>query len=171
MSPEVLDPPAVASSETSADSPGAAQSRARAIGFNHIALEVGDIDEALAFYGRLFDFRLRSRSATMAFIDLGDQFLALQQGRRQPADDGRHFGLVVDDKEKVRAAMAAAGVEPLPGPFLDFRDPWGNRVEIVGYGNIQFSKTSGVLRGMDLGHLAKTDGALAELREKGMAPD
>jgi predicted enzyme related to lactoylglutathione lyase len=145
--------------------------RARAVGFNHVALEVGDIDEALAFYGQLFDFRLRSRSADMAFIDLGDQFIALQKGRRQPEDDGRHFGLVVDDKAAVRAAMAAAGVEALPGPFLDFRDPWGNRVEIVGYDNIQFTKAAHVLRGMGLAHLAKTESALAELREKGMAPD
>ena len=105
--------------------------KARAVGVNHIALEVGDIDEALAFYGRLFDFKLRGRSNAAAFIDLGDQFLALQKGRRQPADDGRHFGLVVDDKEAVRNALAAAGVNVLPGRFLDFLDPWGNRIEIV----------------------------------------
>jgi len=144
--------------------------KAKAIGFNHVALEVGDIDEALAFYGRLFDFGLRSRSAAMAFIDLGDQFLALQKGRRQAADDGRHFGLVVDDKEAVRRAMMAAGVEALEGPFLDFRDPWGNRIEIVGYDNIQFSKAPNVLKGMGLGHLEKTEGARRELAEKGMAP-
>lgn len=149
-----------------------AQSRkARAVGFNHVALEVGDIDEALAFYGRLFDFRLRSRSDTDAFIDLGDQFLALQKGRRQPADDGRHVGLVVDDKEAVRQALAEAGIKPLPGPFLDFLDPWGNRIEIVGYTNIQFTKASHVLRGMGLAHLAKSDRAIRELAEKGMAPD
>src|SRR5256712_3451423 len=94
--------------------------KARAVGFNHVALEVGDIDEALAFYGRLFDFKLRGKSKTSAFIDLGDQFLALQTGRTQPADDGRHFGLVVDDKEAVRTALTAAGVKPLPGRFLDF---------------------------------------------------
>jgi predicted enzyme related to lactoylglutathione lyase len=169
MSPETLDPPAAEAEALKSASAG--ETKARAVGFNHVALEVGDVDEALAFYGRLFDFTLRGRSATMAFIDLGDQFLALQQERRQPADDGRHFGLVVDDKEKVRAAMAAAGVEPLPGPFLDFRDPWGNRIEIVGYGNIQFSKAPNVLRGTGLAHLAKSDGAIAELREKGMAPD
>jgi len=144
--------------------------KARAIGFNHVALEVGDIDEALAFYGRLFDFELRGRSDDMAFIDLGDQFLALQKGRTQPADDGRHFGLVVDDKEAVRAALAKAGVEPLPGPFLDFRDPWGNRIEIVSYANIQFTKAPHVLRGMGLAHLGKTESAIEELREKGMAP-
>jgi lactoylglutathione lyase len=145
--------------------------KARAVGFNHVALEVGDIDEALAFYARLFDFSLRSRSADMAFIDLGDQFIALQTGRRQEAEDGRHFGLVVDDKAAFRAAMEAAGVEALPGPFLDFRDPWGNRIEIVGYDNIQFTKAGHVLRGMGLAHLAKTDSAIAELRDKGMAPD
>ena len=144
--------------------------KARAIGFNHVALEVGDIDQALAFYGQLFAFELRSRSETDAFVDLGDQFLALQKGRSQPADDGRHVGLVVDDKEAVRAALTAAGVEPLPGPFLDFRDPWGNRIEIVGYENIQFTKAAHVLRGMGLGHLAKSEGAIKELRDKGMAP-
>jgi predicted enzyme related to lactoylglutathione lyase len=144
--------------------------KARAIGFNHVALEVGDIDEALAFYGRLFEFELRSRSKSDAFIDLGDQFLALQKGRRQAPDDGRHFGLVVDDKAAVRAALADAGIEPLPGPFLDFRDPWGNRIEIVGYENIQFTKAEHVLRGMKLAHLAKSESAIEELREKGMAP-
>ena len=145
--------------------------KARAVGFNHVALEVGDIDQALAFYGRLFDYELRSRSETAAFIDLGDQFLALQQGRRQAADDGRHFGLVVDDKEAVRQALAEAGVEPLPGRFLDFLDPWGNRVEIVGYTNIQFTKAPHVLRGMGLGQLSKSAEALKELREKDMAPE
>ena len=145
--------------------------KARAVGFNHVALEVGDIEEALAFYGRLFDFKLRGKSEKMAFIDLGDQFLALQAGRRQPADDGRHFGLVVDDKEAVRAALADAGVEPLPGRFLDFLDPWGNRIEIVGYDNIQFSKAPNVLRGMGLSDLAKNEKAIQELTEKGMAPE
>jgi predicted enzyme related to lactoylglutathione lyase len=145
--------------------------KARAIGINHVALEVGDIDEALAFYGRLFDFTLRGQDSNSAFIDLGDQFLALQKGRRQPADDGRHFGLVVDDKEAVRNALIEAGVEPLPGRFLDFRDPWGNRFEIIGYDNIQFSKAENVLRGMKLSHLAKSASALKELADKGMAPD
>src|SRR4030081_912864 len=143
----------------------------RAIGFNHVALEVGDIDEALAFYGRLFQFELRGRSKTSAFIDLGDQFLALQKGREQPPDDGRHFGLVVDDKDAVRRALAAAGVDVLPGPFLDFRDPWGNRFEIVAYENIQFSKAPNVLRGMGLAYLSKTDAAVKELADKGMAED
>ncbi len=147
-----------------------ASKKARAVGFNHVALEVGDIEAALAFYGRIFDFELRSKSATAAFIDLGDQFIALQKGRTQPADDGRHFGLVVDDKEAVREALAKAGVEPLPGPFLDFLDPWGNRIEIVGYANIQFTKAPNVLRGMGLSHLSKNQAAIKELTDKGMAP-
>ncbi len=145
--------------------------KARAVGFNHVAIEVGDIEEALAFYGSLFDFELRGKSETMAFIDLGDQFLALQRGRSQAADDGRHFGIVVDDKEAVRQALAAAGVEALPGRFLDFQDPWGNRIEIVGYDNIQFTKAPNVLRGMGLEHLTKNEKAIEELTGKGMAPD
>jgi catechol 2,3-dioxygenase-like lactoylglutathione lyase family enzyme len=145
--------------------------RACAIGFNHVALEVGDIDAALAFYGRLFEFTLRSRSTTDAFIDLGDQFLALQKGRAQAPDDGRHFGLVVDNKEAVRAALAAADVRTLPGPFLDFLDPWGNRIEIVSYENVQFTKAPNVLRGMGLKAMRKNAAALKELAEKGMAPE
>src|SRR6478672_7049426 len=137
--------------------------KARAVGFNHVALEVGDIDEALAFYARLFDFELRGKNETSAFIDLGDQFLALQKGRTQEADGGRHFGLVVDDKEAVRAALTEAGVAILPGRFLDFRDPWGNRIEIVSYDNIQFTKAPNVLRGMGLTHLGKNDNAKKEL--------
>ena len=145
-------------------------SKARAVGLNHIALEVGDIEEALAFYGRLFEFTLRGKSENAAFIDLGDQFLALQKGRKQPGDDGRHFGLVVDDKEVVRATLTAAGVQILPGRFLDFLDPWGNRIEIVGYDNIQFTKAPHVLKGMGLGELSKSALAVKELAEKGMAP-
>ena len=145
--------------------------KARAVGFNHVALEVGDIEEALAFYGKLFAFELRGKSRDMAFIDLGDQFLALQRGRQQPSDDGRHFGLVVDDKEAVRRALQAAGVATLDGPFLDFLDPWGNRVEIVGYDNIQFTKAPHVLKGMGLAHLSKNPNALKELAEKGMSPN
>jgi lactoylglutathione lyase len=144
--------------------------RARAVGFNHVALEVGDIEEALSFYERIFEFKLRGKSKDMAFIDLGDQFLALQKGRSQPSDGGRHFGLVVDDKNAARRALAEAGVEVLPGPFLDFRDPWGNRIEIVGYDSIQFSKAPNVLLGMGLSHLFKNTKAIKELTEKGMAP-
>jgi lactoylglutathione lyase len=141
----------------------------RVIGVNHVALEVGDIEEALAFYGRIFDFQLRGKTATMAFIDLGDQFVALQSGRKQSADDGRHVGLVVEDKEAARAALKAAGVKPIDGPFLDFRDPWGNRIEIVGYDNIQFTKAPNVLRGMGLTQLTKNESAKKELAAKGMA--
>ena len=143
--------------------------RARAIGVNHVALEVGDIEEALAFYGHLFEFTLRGKSKDAAFIDLGDQFIALQKGRKQPGDDGRHFGLVVDDKEAARGALAAAGVKMLPGRFLDFLDPWGNRVEIVGYDNIQFTKAPHVLKGMGLSELPKSAQASKELADKDMA--
>jgi len=144
--------------------------KARAVGVNHVALEVGDIEEALTFYGNLLEFKLRGKSKDAAFIDLGDQFIALQKGRRQAADDGRHFGLVVDDKEALRAALTAAGVKVLPGRFLDFLDPWGNRIEIVGYDNVQFSKAANVLRGMGLMHLSKNSDAIRELTDKGMAP-
>jgi catechol 2,3-dioxygenase-like lactoylglutathione lyase family enzyme len=141
------------------------------VGINHIALEVGDLDEALAFWESIFGpLELRGRGTGMAFIDLGDQFIALQKGRSQAADDGRHFGLVVDDKEVARQALCDAGVEILPGPFLDFRDPWGNRIEIVGYDNIQFTKAPHVLRGMKLAHLKKNAKAVKELTDKGMAP-
>jgi len=142
--------------------------KARAIGLNHIALEVGDIDEALDFYGRLFEFDLRGKNDKLAFIDLGDQFIALQKGRKQPADDGRHFGLVVDDKEAARRGLQAAGVIPIEGPFLDFRDPWGNRIEIVDYSGIQFTKAPNVLRGMGLDHLTKSESANQQLTDKGM---
>ena len=142
--------------------------KSRIVGVNHIALEVGDIEEALAFYGRLFTFELRGKSESMAFIDLGDQFIALQKGRKQPPDDGRHFGLVVENKEVARKTLKAAGVTALDGPFLDFRDPWGNRVEIVGYENIQFTKAPNVLRGMGLTQLTKNEKAKKELAGKGM---
>jgi catechol 2,3-dioxygenase-like lactoylglutathione lyase family enzyme len=140
----------------------------RLVGINHVALEVGDIDEALAFYGQFFELRLRGVAPGMAFIDMGDQFLALSAGRYQGPDDGRHFGLVVDDKDAVRAALIEAGVDIEPGRRLDFRDPWGNRIEIVDYRDIQFSKTPAVLSGMGLA-LDKREGALNELREKGLA--
>ena len=143
--------------------------RPRAVGINHIALEVGDIDEASAFYGRIFQFQLRGKGDGMAFIDLGDQFIALQKARKQNTDAGRHFGLVVDDKEAARRALDAAGVVPVDGQFLDFRDPWGNRIEIVGYDNVQFTKAPNVLSGMGLTHLTKNDSAKRELAKKGMA--
>ncbi|HXC74076.1 MAG TPA: VOC family protein [Sphingomicrobium sp.] len=143
----------------------------RLVGFNHVAIEVGDIEEALAFYGRLFTFELRSREPGMAFIDLGDQFLALQEVAAPSPAGGRHFGLVVEDKDAARAAIVEAGIRIEPGPFLDFRDPWGNLVEIIGYRNIQFTKADHVLRGMGLSHLGKTEQAIRELSEKGMAPE
>ena len=146
-------------------------SKPRLVGFNHVAIEVGDLEEALAFYGKLFDFELRSREPGMAFIDLGDQFLALQETPNPSPTGGRHFGLVVDDKEAARRRLVEAGVEIAPGRFLDFRDPWGNLVEIIGYTNIQFTKADHVLRGMGLDHLKKNEQALEELREKGMAPE
>jgi lactoylglutathione lyase len=143
--------------------------RARLVGINHIALEVGDIDEALEFWGRLLDFELRGRlGKRMAFLDAGDQFIALSAGRTQPADDGRHFGLVVDDREAMRRALEEAGVETIGGAGLDFRDPWGNRIQIVQYDEIQFSKTAGVLGAMGLRGLEKTEAARAELRRKGV---
>jgi predicted enzyme related to lactoylglutathione lyase len=142
--------------------------RPRLVGLNHVALEVGDLEEALAFYGRFFDLELRGRAPGMAFVDLGDQFLALSGGRSQAPDEHRHFGLVVDDKEAVRRALEEAGVEILPGRGLDFRDPWGNRVEVVDYRDVQFTKAPAVLRGMELGDLGKSDGALEELRRKGI---
>ena len=146
-------------------------SKPRLVGFNHVAIEVGDIQEALDFYGKLFAFELRSREPGMAFIDLGDQFLALQEAANPSPTGGRHFGLVVEDKEAARKAIVDAGITIQPGPFLDFRDPWGNLVEIVGYQNIQFTKADHVLRGMGLSHLEKNERAIRELSDKGMAPE
>ena len=141
-------------------------SRPRLVGLNHVALEVGDLEEALSFYGQVFDIELRGRAPGMAFIDIGDQFIALSEGRSQPPDQSRHFGLVVDDKQAARAALQEAGAEILPGRGLDFRDPWGNHVQVVQYGDIQFTKAPGVLRGMGLEDLDKSSEALRELREK-----
>lgn len=141
---------------------------ARLVGVNHIALEVGDLDAALEFYGRLFEFELRGRVPGMAFLDMGDQFLALQEGRRQPPDDGRHFGLVVDDLDMARRTLDEEGVEVLPGSGVNFRDPWGNRVELVDYREIQFTKPAAVLGAIGLDGIEKTEAALDELREKGL---
>ncbi len=145
--------------------------KARAIGVNHVALEVGDIDEALEFYRGFLEFELRSRSDNAVFIDLGDQFINFSRGRRQTPDDDRHFGLVVDNRQLVADALERMGVELLPGPFMDFLDPWGNRIEIIDYTGIQFTKAPYVLKGMGLEGLGKTGEAIAELTEKGMAPD
>ena len=143
---------------------------ARLVGINHVALDVGDIEEALAFYGQVFELRLRGRHPGMAFIDAGDQFIALSERSGEAAGGGaRHFGLVVDDKEAVRAALEAAGAEIVPSRGLDFRDPWGNLVQVVDYRDIQFTKASDVLRGMGLDDLDKSDSALEELRKKGLS--
>jgi catechol 2,3-dioxygenase-like lactoylglutathione lyase family enzyme len=142
---------------------------ARLVGINHVALEVGDLEEALAFYGQIFELELRGREPGMAFVDMGDQFIAFSEGRRDSPDGPRHFGLVVDDKDAVRAALERAGVEIEPGRGLDFRDPWGNHVQVVDYRDIQFTKAPEVLRGMALGGLDKRPEALRELRAKGLA--
>ena len=143
--------------------------RSRLVGINHVAIEVGDIEQALAFYGRFFDLTLRGRSATMAFIDMGDQFIALSRGRSQDADTHRHFGLVVDDTAAVRRQLEDGGVAILPGRGLDFHDPWGNLIQIVQYDEVQFTKTEAVLRSMGL-ELGKGERAIAELRAKGIEP-
>jgi lactoylglutathione lyase len=138
------------------------------VGLNHIALEVGDIDEALEFWGSIFaELQLRGRSGGMAFIDMGDQFIALAQGRTQPPDRHRHFGLVVDDKEAVRSRLRELGV-PVKGRGLDFEDPWGNQIQVVDYRDIQFTKTPEVLEAMGLDGLEKSERALEELRAKGI---
>lgn len=139
-----------------------------ALGINHIAFEVTDLDAALAFYERFFKVRLRGRPRGMAWIDLGDQFLALSSGRRQRPDEGRHFGLVVDDKEALRAALAGAGVDVAAGRGLRFADPWGNLVEVVDYRDVQFSKTPAVLSALVPEGLQKSDAARAELARKGL---
>ena len=142
--------------------------RVRLVGINHVALEVGDLEEALEFYGALFEFGPPEREPGMAFIDMGDQFLALSEGRAAPPDRSRHFGLVVDDKERAREVLERAGVEVSPPPRLNFRDPWGNWLQVVDYRDIQFTKAPEVLRGMGLDGLSKRDGAIRELREKGL---
>ena len=148
----------------------ASNRKACAVGINHVALEVGDIDEALEFYGSFLAFEIQSRSEKAAFIYFGDQFINFMTGRSQAPDTGRHFGIAVDDKELARSLLLDMGVEFLDTRFLDFLDPWGNRVEITTYENIQFTKADHVLQGMSLGHLKKTDNALSELKAKGMAP-
>ena len=140
----------------------------RLVGINHVAIEVGDIEEALAFYGSIFELSLRGRMRGMAFVDMGDQFIALSEGRTQPPDAHRHFGLVVDDKAgRARRSRARGRAELAPGRGLDFRDPWGNLIQVVQYDEIQFMKTDAVLEAMGL-ELGKTEQALAELRAKGV---
>ena len=140
------------------------------VGMNHVALEVGNIEEALAFYGRIFDFKLRGKGPRQAFIDMGDQFINLTQTNAPHRDSPRHVGIVVDDRSDIRSLVEDAGGELLDGPFLDFLDPWGNRIEVVQYDNIQFTKAPHVLRGMGMS-LDKNDSARRELADKGMAPD
>jgi len=145
---------------------------ARLIGINHVALEVGDVDEALDFYGRLFAFELRGRVPGMAFVDMGDQFLALSEGRTQPRDDERHFGLVVGDREQVQTALAEQGIEAIEsggGSGFDFYDPWGNRIQVVEYGEIQFERTPGVKRKLGIEPLGKSEAARREIEERGLA--
>jgi lactoylglutathione lyase len=146
---------------------------ARAVGINHVALEVGDVDEALALYGRLFDFELRGRAAggRMAFLDMGDQFLAIQSPRAQPPDEGRHFGLVVDDREEVRAAVRRERLREAPAVRggLAFLDPWGNHFEVVDYRDVQFERTPTVKRALGIEAVTKTEKARRELAEKGLA--
>ncbi|HEV2753929.1 MAG TPA: VOC family protein, partial [Solirubrobacteraceae bacterium] len=142
---------------------------ARLLGINHVALEVDDVDAALAFYGGVLAFELRGRIGDrMAFLDAGDQFIALSAPRTQPPDEARHFGLVVDDREAVRRALETADAEMLPGRGLSFRDPWGNHVQVVEYADIQFTKAPEVLAGMDLRDLTKSDAARAELQRRGL---
>jgi catechol-2,3-dioxygenase len=141
---------------------------AKLIGINHVALEVGDVHEALEWYGRVFEVTLRGKSRGAAFIDMGDQFIALERGRSQEPDRGRHFGLVVDDKEATRQALLDAGVAVSSPPSLDFRDPWGNHVQVVDYREIQFLKAPEVLRALGAETLEKTERARGELRAKGI---
>ena len=142
--------------------------KATAIGINHVALEVGNIAEALSFYGRFLNFTVTSQTEDAAFIYFGDQFINFAKGRSQNPDQRRHFGIAVDDKELVRNTLINMNVTLLEGPFLDFLDPWGNRVEITTYTNIMFSKTKSILRGMGMDHLRKTDEALTELNKNGL---
>lgn len=144
--------------------------KASAIGINHVALEVGDIEEAIKFYSDFLDFEVHKKNEMQAFIYFGDQFINFTKNDDRQPDRKRHFGIAVDDKELVRQTLKQMGVKLLEGSFLDFLDPWGNRVEITTYSNIQFTKADHVLRGMGLDHLKKTDQALAELDAKGLGP-
>jgi catechol 2,3-dioxygenase-like lactoylglutathione lyase family enzyme len=144
---------------------------ARLIGINHVALEVGDVDAALEFYGSLFEFELRGRVPGVAFLDMGDQFLAVSEGRTQPRDDDRHFGLVVDDGAKVRSALAEEGVDVIEsggGSGFDFYDPWGNRIQVVEYGDIQFERTTGVRRKLGIEGLPKSESARRQIEDRGL---
>ncbi len=145
--------------------------KACAVGINHVALEVGNIQEALDFYGGFIDFEISKQSETAAFIYFGDQFINFSLGRKQGPDNERHFGIAVDDKELARRALEDMGVVFLDGRFMDFIDPWGNRIEITTYTKIQFTKADHVLKGMGLEHLKKNEDAILELAKKNMAPE
>lgn len=148
--------------------------RARLVGINHVALEVDDLDAALGFYREVFEFDLRGRSDSAAFLDMGDQFLALAEAddsTGERSDDARHFGVVVDDLDAVVRRLEELGVDRPPTSAVEFCDPWGNRVQVVSYEEVQFTKTEEVLDGMELSGLEKSDSALEELSEKGMAPE
>jgi catechol 2,3-dioxygenase-like lactoylglutathione lyase family enzyme len=143
----------------------------RLVGINHVAIEVGSVEEALAFWERLFGpLELRGRLPHMAFVDMGDQFVALSEPRTQPADRDGHVGIVVDDKEAVRARALDAGLEVSAPPSLDVRDPWGNLLQVVDYREIQFTKARAILEAMGHDGLVKTEAALAELRARGLSP-
>jgi catechol 2,3-dioxygenase-like lactoylglutathione lyase family enzyme len=144
---------------------------ARLVGINHVALEVDDIEQALEFYGSLFEISLRGRGPSMAFIDMGDQFIALSRGRRQPADEDRHFGLVVDDREEVRRALQERGLRVAPEGSVDFSDPWGNHIQVVDYRDIQFSKTPAALRAVGGEARVKGPDARREMAAKGLLED
>ncbi len=145
--------------------------KAQAVGINHVALVVGDVDEALAYYGKIFEITLRGRGDGMAFIDLGDQFIALAEGDAGSPDEKRHFGLVVDSADRVRERLEAIGTAIIPGFGLNFLDPWGNRFQIIEYRDIQFTKAPHILRGMNLANLQKSDDAIQQLIDKGMSPE
>ena len=139
---------------------------ARLVGINHVAVQVGDLDEAIAFFRRIFDgVTLRGRTGGMAFVDLGDQFIALEAVAR-PVPAG-HYGLVVDDRDESVARAREAGAR-LIGDH-DLLDPWGNHWQVVDYRDVQFAKAPRILEGMALARLEKSERALAELRAKGLA--
>jgi len=144
--------------------------RARLVGINHVAVEVGDVEQALALYGRIFAFTLRGRAPRMAFVDMGDQFIAISEPRSQPADDSRHFGLVVDDVAAARAAATREGLAIVGQSrrSFDFLDPWGNRFQVVGYGDIQFDRVDGVKRKLGIQELEKTEDARRQISERGL---
>jgi predicted enzyme related to lactoylglutathione lyase len=146
----------------------ASLTRARAVGVNHVAIEVEDVEAALEFYGRIFEVKLRGRAGRRAFIDMGDQFVAIGEGRTQEPDRHRHFGLVVDDQQAALAGAREAGAQVSGNSFLD---PWGNHVQVVQYDEVQFTKAEPVLRGMGLDDLGKTEQALSELRAKNLIPE